>query len=126
MLSSTLLNICIEEALKSGYIHKLGAVIWKGRGRILSTGHNEVRSALSIPEKYRTWHNSFCAEKAAMLKVNKSKAKILVLRISAKGVLRSSKPCDSCMQMMKDYGIKEFWYADRNGQIIFERIRNDS
>jgi hypothetical protein len=58
---------------------------------------------------------------------NKKKLKsinLLVIRLSIKNKIQSSKPCNNCIEMMKTlpikkgYKIKNIYYSDENGDII--------
>lgn len=124
-LSVGLINKCIDEAMQSVHTYKIGAVVFKNRN-ILSAGHNSVRSNAKIPFKYRTeWKNSYCAEKDALMKIPLEDIKnchILVIRINNKGELRTSKPCNTCMDMIRDARIKKIWFVNKQGEIVNETV----
>lgn len=54
-----------------------------------------------------------------LLGMNKlsSSLKIVVLRINTFNKLCSSKPCNSCGQVLNAYGLNRIWYSNKDGQI---------
>ena len=55
---------------------------------------------------------------------------ILVIRISGKNKLQSSKPCVNCIECMKQiparlgYKIQNVYYSNENGEIVKSNIKN--
>jgi pyrimidine deaminase RibD-like protein len=47
---------------------------------------------------------------------------VLSLRIRKDGSLAMARPCPSCMQYMKHFGVKKVLYSNSNGVMIKERI----
>lgn len=115
-----ILKKAIEECELSTYKLALGAVIFKGN-RILSSGHNELRSS-SISNKYKKYKNSLHAEQAAVMNINWKKLKgasILVIKLSkVQKKLSNAKPCDMCLQLLKTIGIKKIYYSNQFGEIV--------
>jgi hypothetical protein len=111
-------------------------VFYKGKGtlkkaKILSYGFNQMGSEL-IPGIH--------AEEDAIRKLSPLKNKrltninILVIRISGKNKLQSSKPCVNCIECMKQmpvrlgYSIKNVYYSNDNGEIVksnINKLEND-
>ena len=93
-ITSGIIKLCLLESEKSNHRFKIGAVVFKGN-RILSSGHNEIRSS-NIPSKHKLYNNSVHAEQAALLGTDWNKLKgcsILVMRCSkTKGNLSNAKP----------------------------------
>ena len=63
-ITSGIIKLCLLESEKSNYRFKIGAVVFKG-SRILSSGHNEIRSVRYINNRYKTYLNTLHAEQAA-------------------------------------------------------------
>ena len=56
------------------------------------------------------------------LRIKPHKLKLIVIRIGADGNLCLSKPCLSCLEKIRKYGIKKIYYSDANGDIVNEKI----
>lgn len=100
----------------TGVKHKLGAVIVKG-GRVLSTGHNEIRYSRFI--RQTTVH----AEEAAIIKLlsshslhSLSGSDIYISRTTPGGYSGLARPCSRCMDLIKSVGIKRIHYTTDNGE----------
>ena len=120
-MSSGIIKRCLEECEKSTYKFRIGAVIFKSN-RIISSGHNDIRSTSQIKNKYKKFENSLHAEQAALLNVNWNKIKgcsILVLKISkTKKQLSNAKPCNICMAILHHVKIKDIYYSNEYGEIV--------
>ena len=53
--------------------------------------------------------------------IDLSNAAIYVYRVHKNGTLAMSRPCPSCMQLIKDVGIKRVFYTTENGY-VYEKI----
>lgn len=127
MLPIGVIKRAIQEAEKSTYKVKIGAVIFKG-SRIISSGHNKISSS-TIKNKYRVWKNSVHAEQDAL---NNSKVSwkdlkgcsILIIKVSkALGLLSNAHPCSMCGDLINHVGLKNIYYSTSNGEIC--RINKD-
>ena len=123
-ITSGIIKLCILESEKSNYRFKIGAVVFKGN-RILSSGHNEIRSS-NIPSKHKLYNNSVHAEQAALLGTDWNKLKgcsILVMKCSKTlKQLSNAKPCPICMKILEHVGIKDIYYSNEQGEIVKVRI----
>ena len=121
MISSGIIKRCLEECEKSQYRFHIGAVIFNSK-RIISSGHNGIRSSANIKNKYNHYENDLHAEQASLLNVNWNKVKgcsILVLKISkTKKQLSNAKPCKMCMTILHHVGIKDIYYSNEHGEIV--------
>ena len=121
MISSGIIKRCLEECEKSQYRFHIGAVIFNSK-RIISSGHNGIRSSANIKNKYKHYENALHAEQAALLNVNWNKVKgcsILVLKISkTKKQLSNAKPCSMCIAILHHVGIKDIYYSNEHGEIV--------
>lgn len=118
-----MLNRAIKEARKSSYRYPLGAVIFKGK-RVLAVGHNQTGRGTN--KCLTLWAGSLHAEQAAILQLLKDISKLkgaslLVTRLKSKGFLGLAKPCEMCMDLIKQVGIKEVFYTTNEGML--ERIK---
>lgn len=120
-ITSSILKTAIEEAEKSTYNRfHLGAVIFKGK-RILSKGHNGIRSCSAIPNKHKNYINSLHAEQAALMNLDWNKVKgcdILIVKVSPTDkIISNAKPCSMCMKILNHVGIRNVYFSDEHGQI---------
>lgn len=123
-ITSGIIKLCLLESEKSNYRFKIGAVVFKGN-RILSSGHNEIRSS-NIPSKHKLYNNSVHAEQAALLGTDWNKLKgcsILVMRCSkTKGNLSNAKPCPLCQKLLAHIGIRNIYYSNEMGEIVHAKL----
>lgn len=113
-------------------------VFYKGKGkgkgtlekaRILSYGVNTMGDSDGIHPGIHAEHDAI--SKLLPLKRNKRLVNInlLVVRLSGKNKLQSSKPCINCINMMKTlpeklgYKIQYVYYSNENGEIVKSNIK---
>ena len=101
------------------YKYRHGAVIFRGK-KVIGVGWNKRRRT---PVLYSYGYKTCMlhAESAAILDVNYLDdirgSDIMVVRI-CKTKLGNSKPCEYCMAMIKEVGIRNVYYSDRDGRIV--------
>lgn len=113
MKVSTLLKLAKNEAEKSTYKQRMGAIIFDNN-RILSRGYNVAcRSVLHCNPIYRRFKTSLHAELAAVINAKRdiSNCSIVVVRINKAGEFRLAKPCNHCVSYMNYVGIKEIYFS---------------
>ena len=107
------LKQAVDEANKSTFRQKVGAIIFN-KNRIISRGYNDPeRSVKHINKKFQRWPGTVHAEVAAILKA-KTDLKgfsILVVRVNSKNQLRLAKPCEWCSMYLDYVGIKKIYYS---------------
>lgn len=103
----------------------IGCVVTNGNHRIISSGVNSTKTH-PIQKKYNkerfdedTTH-SLHAELDALLPLLKedidfSKVEVYTYRELADGTMAMSRPCPSCMKLIKDLGIKNIYYTTQDG-----------
>ena len=103
----------------------IGCVITNGNHRIISSGCNSTKSH-PLQKKYNkerfeedTQH-SLHAEVDALLPLLKedidfSKVELYTYRALADGTMAMSRPCPSCMKLIKDLGIRNIYYTTQDG-----------
>jgi cytidine deaminase len=112
IMKESAIIIAIEEAKKSLHSNfKHGAVLTTGKN-IISFGHNEDVNRHYI---FKSLHAEMSAVKnAKQLKLKKNEKKdltMVVVRVNKMGLLRHSKPCLHCQQIMKDFGVRKVIYS---------------
>ena len=121
MLKTNLIELAKIEALKSEYMHKVGAVLFKGR-RIISKGCNSTQY-LGWAKKYfnkdiiPTRHAEFmvCNNITREELIGSS---LVIVRVGYKGVFLSAKPCPACIAFLKEKRISEVFYTNYNGEFV--------
>lgn len=107
-----IINIAIEEAMKSDHKHfKHGAVLTMGK-KIISYGHNKTKSPNdNLP--YKSIHAEMETIRIAKQKYgnNLDNCVIYVVRINGNGCLGSSRPCIHCTNLIKKHGIKNIYFS---------------
>lgn len=127
MIRTGVLNLALKELNKSQCNrYKVGAVVFKS-SKILSSGHNSIRTCSMIRPKFKQWKESLHAEQAAIIQLDWSKTKntsILILRCNNKknSTLSLARPCKICMDLIKHIGMKDLYYSNRQGEIVKEKI----
>ena len=94
------------------------------KARILSYGVNTMGDSKGLQPGIHAEHDAI--RKLIPLRRNKKlvNINILVIRLSGKNKLQSSKPCINCINMMKTlpiklgYKIQNIYYSNENGEII--------
>ena len=103
-------------------------VIFSNGGRIISKGHNGIRSSAQIKDKFKKWNNSLHAEQAALMNIDWNKVKgcsALILKVSkTKHQLSNAKCCPMCEEMLRHVGIKNIYYSNEEGEIVMEKLNN--
>jgi cytidine deaminase len=109
-------------------------VFYKGNGnlkkaRILSFGFNQMGDSYGKQPGIHAEYNAL--SKLIPLK-NKKKLEsinLIVIRLSTKNKIQSSKPCNNCIESMKTipqrlgYKINHIYYSDENGCIIKTNLK---
>ena len=111
--------------------YKIGAVVVMNH-RIISSASNSNSKTHPLQKKYNKYRftdegdHKQHAELAALVPlirdgIDLSNAAIYVYRAHKNGTLAMSRPCPSCMQLIKDVGIKRVFYTTENGY-AYEKI----
>jgi deoxycytidylate deaminase len=104
------LNVAIKLAANSTYKHRLGAVVVKQK-KIIGRGWNSIRHHKW--SKYYEYSCSCHAESAALLDCSATLRgfHLYVARINKDCSPRLSRPCQSCLRIMRDMGGKQVTYT---------------
>lgn len=98
--------------------------------RILSFGFNQMGDNFGKNPGIHAEHNALIKLLPLRNKKRLENINILVIRLSSKNKLQSSKPCINCIQMMKTlpskkgYKINSIYYSDENGNIVKTNLKN--
>ncbi len=126
MCLKSIIKIAIEEAEKSNFRYKVGAVIFKSN-RIYSKGHNyQSRPNNNLHPALRHPYYTVHAEIDAISKLKRddcSQLNLLVVRITGKRNVRlaMSKPCIPCQKALKFMNFRRIYFSNELSQIeVFE------
>lgn len=111
--TNRLFNIALERTADSDHAIPMSAILVKG-SRILSYGVNGYKTHPRQISRYDEWR-SIHAELDAILGVSKRKlegATLYVARKRKDGSPGISKPCSSCIKLIRSSGIKRVVYFD--------------
>lgn len=115
----------VSESSEFPKVH-IGCIVTMGNHRIISSASNSTKTH-PIQKKYNkerfdtdSSKHSLHAEVAALLPLMKedidfSKVEIYTHRNYANGKVAMSRPCPSCMKLIKDLGIKKIHYTTADG-----------
>lgn len=104
------------------------------RGKIVNFGINSDKTS-PLQNKYRLRtdlkkidnfidkeHSEINCLRKTDNSVNFDKCDIVIISKKRNGEFRLARPCDVCMSAIKDYGIENIYYTNRNGTFSYERI----
>lgn len=114
---TTILRKALHEAEKSTHRYKLGAIIFK-QGKVISKGFNKTNRGVSYFGRHY-WEGSLHAEISAIInaKCNVAGSSLFVARRNS----LCARPCVSCLAAIKEAGIKDIFYTNRD-VIIKEKL----
>ena len=120
-----IIDILKKNALKSSLNYKHSACILKN-DKIQTIGKNKYFKNILIENEIIKL--SIHAEIDALLKHSNKNDKgldILIIRISNKTCsLKNSRPCNACIEKLKQKGIRKVYYSNDKGDIVYEFIEN--
>lgn len=110
-------------------------VFYKGNGtlkkaRILSFGINQMGDSKGINPGIHAEHDAIRKLLPLKRKKRLENVNMLVIRLSSKNKLQSSKPCMVCINIMKilpeklGYKIQNVFYSDTEGNIVKTTLHN--
>jgi deoxycytidylate deaminase len=101
-------------------MHKLGAVVLN-KGKITGMGFNQLKTHSGLRKDYGYYSQH--AEARAVLNSNGCGDTIVVARRGRDGKVTMSKPCEKCMRLLKNKGIKKIFYTNWEGNIEMMRVK---
>lgn len=118
---SNIIEILIKFAKNSPLIYKHSACILNGN-KIYGIGVNKY---FNIKNEEKSIKISVHAEVDALASVNTKYLKgmdILIIRVGKSYKLRYSRPCNACIDKLKQKGIRKAYYSDNDGNILYEFV----
>lgn len=94
--------------------HRLGAVIVRGN-KIISVGFNKNKTHTKSNHAWKRLH----AELSAIIKAKQdiTNCSIYVYRETKNGDLGMARPCESCMEAIREAGINKIFYSTPHGYL---------
>lgn len=124
------LTLAINEALKADHQFRIGSVLVNG-SRIVSKGFNKPHKTHKLAYWNHFKESRECATTHAeidtLINVSKKvseKCILYVVRLDALGNLALSKPCDMCMEVIKQMKIKKIIYSIEKNHYGIIDLRN--
>lgn len=108
-----MLMVAKKLALSSSGEYRLGSVVVKS-GRILSRGINKYNMLNNLARKYfgyQTIHAEIDALNQIWDKRNIKGTTLFVFRTKKNGEPANSRPCDRCMNAIRDLGVRKIVYT---------------
>jgi len=111
-------------------------VFFKGKNatmktaRVLSFGTNMMGDSDGNEAGVHAEHDALKKLKPLKIKKNLESINLLVIRLSKKNKIQSSKPCNNCINLInlipekKGYKIKNIYYSDHEGNIVKTTLHN--
>ena len=56
-------------------------------------------------------------------KMKKKRHSLLVIRLLPSGKLGNSRPCNHCVSLMRQVGLKKVYYSNQEGNIVMEKVQ---
>ncbi len=122
-----ILIAAINEAIRSNDTYLVGAVI-HNKSKILSVGHNdgEKTHPESQIERFNTGHHAELSALTGIKHYDLKNLEITVVRILRKdGSFGLAKPCENCMRIIEEYGIKKIHYSTGEGTVATIERKNE-
>ena len=120
-----LINTALKIAQLSEHKFKIGAILTRGR-RIISCGVNKYKShPKQINPHTKALGTSIHAELDCIIKAPYpmiSGSSIYVARLLRDGTPGYCRPCESCISLLKEYGIKKITYTLEGKGITEEEL----
>jgi len=97
--------------------HKLTALAFDKKGRLLSVGTNSYVKTHPVQAKYAALANEgykiyLHAEINALIKARSKVHRLVISRIGKDGKFKPSKPCAICQLAIEDFGVSVVEYTD--------------
>ena len=121
-------NGSITLSKKTNYVcgnyNHVSCVLQGRNSRILSIGINKLGDSEKYTQGTHAEHDAILKLLPLKYKKRLENIDLLVIRLSLKNKIQSSKPCYHCIEMMKilprkkGYNIQNIYYSDNSGSII--------
>jgi deoxycytidylate deaminase len=107
-------------AQRSVMVHKHSACLLHGE-RVFAYGINKIYKSNDVVKV------SIHAEIDALINIKMNRRKgmdIFIIRMSKKNKLANSRPCNSCIDKLKENGLRKAYYSNSEGNIVYEFVDN--
>lgn len=112
-MKNKFIKICKKLAEYSDHHqHKMAALIIK-KNKLLSLGYNQLKTHPKSPHFFRSTHAEFACIKQLSLEQLRGST-ILVYREQRDGTLANARPCESCLKLIIQSGIKKIVFTNEN------------
>ena len=116
------IRTALEEARKSDCpSYRIGAALMKCN-QMVSKGRSIFKKSHT---KSRTIFNGIHAEFNCLHGVDPDKYRsctLFVARVTPSGTISMARPCEGCLELLRECGIRVFYYTDYNGNVVREAI----
>lgn len=114
------IRYALNEAMESDCpTYRIGAALMR-RNQMVSSGRNIFKKSHT---KSRTMFNGIHAEFDCLHGIDPGKIRncvLFVARVTNAGSISMARPCDGCRELLRECGIRVFYYTDYNGDVIRE------
>jgi deoxycytidylate deaminase len=100
--------------------NRVGAAILKGK-TLVSLGWNSDKTHPESKTRYHAHHAEFSCL-VGTKKMDVSGSTLFVARVTRRGKLGISKPCNECEQVIRASGIRKVFYLDHEGNVAMMRL----
>lgn len=118
---ATQIDLLKRLAGNSDMTHKHAACSMKG-GKVIAVGVNKY---FQIRSSQNSLNLSVHAEMDVLVSTSAKLSKgmdILIIRLSKSRMLHNSRPCNACIDKLKQRGIRKAYYSNAEGQIVYEFV----
>lgn len=124
MKRSRIFELTVIEATKSDFrCFKHGAILVRG-GKIINSAHNEcVHSKFADRFKKHDGWGTKHAELSVILGIDRkvtTGADVYVVRINPSGLIKNSKPCAMCEDVLRFVGVRRVFYSTNTGYEVMK------
>lgn len=105
------IEIAMKEAKKSKMDQKHGCVIVYKK-KVIAKGYNyHIEDPINYSNLWSIHAEIAAIKNVRKLKIDLTKCDMYVIRLSTKGELKLSKPCDNCMKKITEYNFRNVYYS---------------
>lgn len=114
------IQIALEAAKKSDCpTYRVGAALMNGN-QLVAKGRNHFKKSHT---QSRTLYNGIHAEFNCLYGIDPNKCRrrsLFVVRVTNAGAKSMARPCDGCLNLLRERGVRVFYYTDYDGEVIRE------
>ena len=110
------------EMKKSVHKTRFGAALILKNGKVFRSHNKDMKTHPALKKHYPYYATSIHAELLTILSVNSYRydhkvkgSKMFVYREDRHGFIKPARPCNDCMKIMKEAGVKKVYYTTQSG-----------